>query len=142
VLRLVYAANARRLVFRDLAGDAGGHVTLHLVPAARWDAWRADPNPSARYSPAGFEELQFVECADGDAEMLALGNHRHAGDEGAFVAVDVDLALVGAPWRYDDAGGARPHAYGLLPRDAVRGVRPVLRDAAGRLIGFGERALA
>jgi len=142
VLRLVYAANAHRLVFRDLAGDAGGHVTLHLVPAARWDAWRADPNPSARYSPAGFEELQFVECADGDAEMLALGNHRHAGDEGAFVAVDVDLALVGAPWRYDDAGGARPHAYGLLPRDAVRGVRPVLRDAAGRLIGFGERALA
>mgnify|MGYP002260553361 CR=1 FL=1 len=36
ILRLVYAGNARRLVFRDLPGDAGGHVTLHLLPAARW----------------------------------------------------------------------------------------------------------
>ena len=82
VLRLVYADNARRLLFRDLPGDAGGHVTLHLIPAARWEAWRADPDPAARYTPAGFEAEGFVHCTDGDAEMLAVANRFYAGGPG------------------------------------------------------------
>jgi uncharacterized protein (DUF952 family) len=57
----------------------------------------------------------------------------------AFVVLDVDLALVGAPWRYDDPGRIYPHVYGPLRRDAVRAVRPVLRDAVGRFVGYGER---
>jgi uncharacterized protein (DUF952 family) len=71
--------------------------------------------------------------------MLAVANRFYAGDPGAFVVLDLDLGLVGAPWRYDDPGSPYPHVYGPLRRDALRGARPVLRDAAGRFIGFGER---
>ena len=140
VLRLVYAGNARRLIFRDLPGNAGGHVTLHLLPATRWEAWRADPDPAARYEPVGFDQDGFVHCTDGDTETLALANRLYAGDPDAFVVLDLDLALAGAPWRYDSPRSPHPHVYGPLRRDAVRGVRPVLRDAAGRFAGFGERA--
>jgi uncharacterized protein (DUF952 family) len=120
--------------------DAAGHVTLHLVPAARWDAWRADPDPAAPYTPAGFDADGFVHCTDGDAEMLAVANRFYAGDPNPFVVLDLDLALVGSPWRYDDPGSPYPHVYGPLRRDAVRGVRPVLRDAEDRFVGYGERA--
>ncbi len=68
-----------------------------------------------------------------------MANRFYAGDPGAFVVLDLDLGLVGAPWRYDDPGSPYPHVYGPLRRDAVRGVRPVLRDAAGRFVGYGER---
>jgi uncharacterized protein (DUF952 family) len=139
ILRLVYAANARRLLFRELRGDAGGHVTLHLIPAERWEDWRSDPDPAARYSPTGFDTEGFVHCTDGDAEMLAVANRFYAADPGAFLVVDLDLALVGAPWRHDDPGKPYPHVYGPLRRDAVRGIRPVIRDAAGRFVGYGER---
>jgi predicted TIM-barrel fold metal-dependent hydrolase/uncharacterized protein (DUF952 family) len=139
VLRMVYAGNARRLIFRDLPGHAGGHVTLHLLPAARWDAWRAEADATARYEPAGFADEGFVHCTDGDAEMLAVANRFYAADPGAFVVVDLDLGLVGAPWRYDDPGSPYPHVYGPLRRDAVRGVRPLVRDAARRFVGYGSR---
>jgi len=139
VLRLVYAANARRLLFRDLPGDAGGPVTLHFIPALRWEAWHAAPDSAARYTPVGFEAEGFVHCTNGDDEMLAVANSIYAGDPGAFVVLDLDLALVGAPWRCDDPGSPYPHVYGPLRRDALRGVRPVLRDAAGSFIGYGER---
>jgi uncharacterized protein (DUF952 family) len=116
-----------------------GHVTLHLLPAVRWETWRADPDPSARYVPAGFEAEGFVHCTDGDDEMLAVANRFYAAEPGAFVVLDLDLALLDAPWRFDDPGSLYPHVYGPLRRDAVRGVRPVLRDAAGRFVGYVER---
>lgn len=124
------------------AESDAGHVTLHLVPAARWDAWRADPDPAAPYTPPGFESDGFVHCTDGDAEMLAVANRFYAGDPDPFVVVDLDLALVGAPWRYDDPESLYPHVYGPLRRVAVRGVRPVLRDVKGRFVGYGERVYA
>jgi len=139
VLRLAYAGNARRLLFRDLAGAAGGHVTLHLIPAVRWEAWRAEADPAAPYTPVGFEAEGFVHCTTGDDELLEVANAIYAGDPGAFVVLDLDLALVDAPWRHDDPGSRYPHVYGPLRRDAVRHVRPVLRDAAGRFVGYGER---
>ncbi|MFH1474294.1 MAG: DUF952 domain-containing protein [Chloroflexota bacterium] len=118
------------------------HRTLHLLPAARWEAWRAAADPAAPYTPAGFEAEGFVHCTDGDDEMLAVANEIYAGEPGMFVVLDLDLALVGAPWRRDDRGSPCPHVYGRLRRDAVRGVRPVLRDGAGNFVGYGARAPA
>ncbi len=89
--------------------------------------------------PPGFDMEGFVHCTDGADEMVAVANRFYASDPGAFVVLDVDLALVGAPWRYDDPGSLYPHVYGPLRRDAVRAVRPVLRDAAGQFVGYGER---
>jgi uncharacterized protein (DUF952 family) len=116
-----------------------GHLTLHLLPVLRWEAWCADPDPAARYAPQGFEAEGFVHCTDGDEAMLAVANRFYAGDPGAFVVLDLDLALVDAPWRYDDPASPYPHVYGPLRRDAVRGVRPVGRDAEGRFVGYGKR---
>jgi hypothetical protein len=112
--------------------------TLHLLPAARWAEWRADPDPAAPYTPAGFDVEGFVHCTDGDAEMLAVANRFYAGAPGAFVVLDLDLACVGAPWRYDDRDELYPHVYGPLRRDAVRRVRHLVRDASGRFVGYGE----
>jgi hypothetical protein len=123
----------------DATEGVGGHVTLHLIAAARWAAWRADPDPGAPYTPPGFEADGFVHCTDGDPEMVAVANRFYLEDHGAFEVLDLDLALVGAPWRYDDPGRIYPHVYGPLRRDAVRGVRRAIRDAAGRFVGFGER---
>jgi uncharacterized protein (DUF952 family) len=117
-----------------------GHVTLHLLPAVRWEAWRADPDAAARYEPAAFAADGFVHCTDGDTAMLTVANRFYATDPGSFVVVDLDLDRVGVPWRYDDPGSPYPHVYGPLRRDAVIGVRPVLRDGAGRFVGYGERA--
>ncbi len=50
VLRAVYAGNARRLVFPGLPIAAVPHRTLHLLPAARWEAWRDGP-ADERYTP-------------------------------------------------------------------------------------------
>jgi uncharacterized protein len=122
------------------AGRQPGHVTLHLIPVARWQAWRADPDPAAPYMPPGFDVEGFVHCTDGDAEMLAVANRFYAADPGAFVVLDLDLGLLEAAWRYDDPGRIYPHVYGPLSRDVVLGVRPVLRDAGGRFVGFGQRA--
>ncbi len=119
--------------------EAAEHVTLHLLPAARWEAWRADADPAARYVPAGFETEGFVHCTDGDEEMLAVANRFYAAEPGDVVVVDLDLARVGASWRYDDPGSPYPHVYGALRRDAVRSVRRVLRDPAGHFVGYGER---
>ena len=123
-----------------------GHLTLHLIPAARWEAWSAaaaaSADPAAQYTPAGFADDGFVHCTDGDEAMLAVANRFYAGDPQPFVILDLDLALVGAPWRYDDPGAVYPHVYGPLRRVAVRGVRPVRRDAAGRFVGYGERGPA
>lgn len=144
VIRLVYAGNARRLLFRDLAGDAGGHVTLHLLPRRAWDAWQAVADPGARYAPAAFEGDGFVHCTDGDGELLAVANRLYAGrcpagEPGGFVALDIDLALTGSPWRYDDPERRYPHVYGRIRRDAVRGARDIVRDAAGSFVAFGAR---
>jgi uncharacterized protein (DUF952 family) len=116
-----------------------GRLTLHLLPASRWEEWCADPDPAARYVPQGYEAEGFVHCTDGDEEMLAVANRFYAADARAFVAIDLDLDRVDAPWRYDEPGSPYPHVHGPLRRDAVRGVRAVLRDADGQFVAFGER---
>jgi uncharacterized protein (DUF952 family) len=117
-----------------------GHLTLHLIPAARWEAWRADPDPAARYAPEGFEAEGFVHCTDGDEALLEVANRFYLDDPRPFVVLDLDLALVDVPWRYDDPASPYPHVYGLLRRDAIRGARPVLRDGDRRFVGYGERS--
>ena len=117
-----------------------GHVTLHLVPASAWAAWRADPDPAARYAPPAFAAEGFVHCTDGDEAMLAIANRFHGEDPETFLVLDVDLGQLDVPWRYDEPGSPYPHVYGPLRRDAVTAVRAALRDARGRFVGYGERS--
>jgi uncharacterized protein (DUF952 family) len=119
-------------------GALGGPHTLHMLPADRWAAWRDGPL-DARYEPEGFATDGFVHCTDGDDEMLATANRHYGADPRAFVVLDLDLAALGAPWRYDEPGSPYPHVYGSLRREAVRGARPIRRDAAGRFVGYGDR---
>lgn len=107
--------------------------TLHLVPAAAWRAHdRARP-----WVPAAYDADGFVHCTDGDDAMLATANRFYAADPQAFLVLTVDLDATGSPWRFDDDRGIYPHVYGPIALESVLAVRPAIRDADGRFVGWG-----
>jgi uncharacterized protein (DUF952 family) len=117
------------------------HRTLHLLPTARWEEWRAAPRDS-RYAPATFAEEGFIHCTDGAEEMVEVANRYYLGERGAFVILVVDLGSLDVPWRYDDSAGHYPHVYGTLPRHAIRAVAAMERSADGRFLAVGPLAPA
>ena len=116
---------------------AVGRRTFHMLPAERWAAWRGAP-VDAGYEPEGFAADGFVHCTDGAAEMVATANRHYRADPRAFVVVELDLAAVGAAWRYDDAEKRYPHVYGPLLRGSVRSVAALIRAPDGTFTGMGE----
>lgn len=123
------------------AEGSGGPFTLHMLPAERWAAWRDGP-PGATYEPEGFAADRFVHCTDGEEEMVATANRHYRTDPRAFVVLELDLAAVGAPWRYDDPGRRYPHVYGPLARAGVRSLAALLRAPDGTFEALGERTMA
>ena len=126
---------------RPPSAGTGGPHTLHMLPADRWAAWRDGP-VGARYEPEGFAADGFVHCTDGPEQMVATANRYYRADPRAFVVLELDLASVGAPWRYDDAGRRYPHVYGPLARAGVRSVASFLRAPNGMFTTIGEASPA
>jgi uncharacterized protein (DUF952 family) len=122
---------------RPEAGSRGPY-TLHMLPAVRWSAWRDGP-PGASYEPEGFAADGFVHCTDGEEEMVATANRHYRADPRVFVVLELDLAAVGAPWRYDDPGRRYPHIYGPLARAGVRSAAAFLRAPDGTFTAFCDR---
>ena len=110
------------------------HITLHLCPAAVWNAQRNDDT----YLPEAYAQDGFVHCTDGDEELIAVGNRFYQDDPREFVVLSVDLTANGANWRYEDPGQIFPHIYGPISPAAVIGVRPMLRENNRAFIGIGE----
>ncbi|HEY4190612.1 MAG TPA: DUF952 domain-containing protein [Candidatus Limnocylindrales bacterium] len=105
-------------------------LTLHLVPAAVWDAHdKATP-----YLPAAYPQDGFVHCTDGDAEMVAVANRFYAGDPRPFLLLTLDLERTGSPWRFDDPDQVYPHVYGPIDPASVVEVRRMVRDADGAFL--------
>ncbi len=113
------------------------HRTLHLLPAAAWEAWRAAP-PGTRREPDGFAEEGFVHCTDGAEEMVVVANRHYAAEPGSYVVLELDLGALDVPWRYDDPACLYPHVYGTLPLGAVTAVAPMERTVAGRFMRVGR----
>jgi len=102
--------------------------TFHLVPA---DVWAAHV-PGTEYAAASFESEGFIHCTDGADELIATANRYYRDDPRAYVALSIDLDIVGAPWRAEDAAGIYPHVHGAIPAAAIIDVQPVGRDRDGR----------
>jgi len=110
------------------------HITLHLCPAAVWNAQRN----SVAYLPEAYAQDGFIHCTDGDEELLAVGNRYYLEDPREFVVLSVDLTANGEHWIYEDPGQIFPHIYGPISPAAVVGVRPILRENNRAFTGIGE----
>ena len=113
-------------------------VTLHLTPLPVWDAQR----DSAAYRPEPFEREGFIHCTDGEDRALDVGNRYYTGDPRPYCVLEIDRVALTAPVAYEDPEQVYPHIYGPLNTDAVRSVRHVERDGAGRFVRFGAEVSA
>jgi len=109
--------------------------TLHLVPAAAWEA----RDPGSPYLPAAYPEDGFVHCTDGDPEMVVVANRFYRGDPRDFLLLTLDLDRTGSPWRFDDPEQRYPHVYGPIDPACVIGVRRMFRRPDGEFTGIGPR---
>jgi uncharacterized protein (DUF952 family) len=131
-----------------MAGPYCAGVTiLHLMTMAAWRAWP----PGATYAPESLTTEGFVHCTGDDAVMLTVANRFYRGVEDDLVVVSLDLARLTSAVRWEKAAPPDgspaaaddppfPHVYGPLERDAVTGVRRLVRDGAGRLVGYAPIA--
>jgi uncharacterized protein (DUF952 family) len=110
-------------------------ATFHMVPADVWAACDLD----APYAAASLATEGFIHCTDGEEELLATANRHYGDDQRAFLAVTIDLDTCGSPWRIEDTTGIYPHVYGPIERAAILRHVPLVRDPAGRFVGFGGR---
>jgi len=103
---------------------------LHMLPEEAWRRALVD----GRVEPASLADEGFVHCTNGWTELANVGNRSYASDSRPYVALRLDLAQAGAPWRYDDAASLYPHLYGPIPLAAVTGVAQMARAADGRFL--------
>ena len=109
---------------------AAGEPVLHMLPE---EAWR-QALVQGGVEPASLADEGFVHCTNGWTELANVGNRYYASDPRPYVALRLDLARAGAPWRHDDASGLYPHLYGPIPLVAVTGVALLARAANGRFL--------
>lgn len=112
------------------AMPATDYLTFHMLPAPAWAA----AGLAGEIVPDSLPADGFVHCTTGWGELVDTANRHYADTTGQFLAVTVDLAHVGAGWRYDDAAQAYPHIYGPIPLSAVVAVRRMSRTESGRFV--------
>jgi len=68
-------------------------------------------------------------------QLIGTLTHYYA-DADDLLLVAVDAAALGEALKYEPSrdGALFPHLYGTLPREAVRWVKPILRDARGAFV--------
>lgn len=109
-------------------------TTFHLALAEEW----AGAAGEKTYAPAAFDRERFVHCTDGADELIATANRHYRDHPGPFVVLEVDLARVVAPVRYEDDRRIYPHIYGRLPRTAIVAELAITRSDDGTFLGFGD----
>jgi uncharacterized protein (DUF952 family) len=104
----------------------------HLTPVDYYEGF----GPNEDFLPAEFEADGFIHCSASEEQMLDVANRFYKAAPGNFLLLVIDEAAVRADVRHEDAapepdGNLYPHVYGPLNRDAIREVRPMLREADG-----------
>jgi uncharacterized protein (DUF952 family) len=107
---------------------------LHMVAEEDWRTARS----AGRVEPASLASEGFVHCSRGWLELANAGNRHYAADPRPYVALELDLERVRAPWRYDDPARLYPHVYGPIPLAAVVAIRRLPRDPRGRFLPPSE----
>lgn len=108
-------------------------MIYHMLPRSVW----ADQASDQPYVGDTLATEGFIHCT-GDAGLLTqVANHFYRAMPDAFVVLAIDEDTVQAPVKWEEADGHLfPHIYGVLNLDAVRAVRPLLRNAAGEFLPF------
>jgi len=106
--------------------------TFHLAPRSVWD----ETDHANLYEAASLEHEGFIHCTDGIEALGATFDRYFLADPRPFVALTVDLDMLGVPWRYDVPASPYPHIYGPIDRPAIVGVQSVSRAADGRFLGL------
>lgn len=114
----------------------------HLASLEDWLTARGGP-----YTPAGYDTEGFVHCSADEATLIAVAErfYRHRPED--FVVVDLALDTLGdhlvweAPVHPDgrEATGDEPlfpHLYHPIEPFMVVGVRRLIRDARGGVLGI------
>lgn len=108
----------------------------HLAPAERWHAWPQNEP----YLPDDYEREGFIHCTQGDELMLQVANRFYRATPGDFVLLVIDTDQLISPLKWeqpaDDLAPLFPHIYGQIDREAIVGVREVIRDTTGDFIGI------
>ncbi len=113
-------------------------AVYHLVPRDEY----AVTDSSIDYLPAAFDRDGFIHLTEGADELAAVGDRYYRADRRAYVALEIDLARVRAPVRYDDPRRVYPHVYGPLNRDAIVAVLAVPRLPNGTFLPVAHDARA
>lgn len=103
---------------------------LHLVPL---DVWEQQCN-NVSYRPEAYEHDGFIHCTIGAENAIAVGNLFYTGDHRPYLAVQIDIARIKAPVRFEDDAKIYPHIYGELPFEAIERSFRVVRAADGSFI--------
>jgi uncharacterized protein (DUF952 family) len=116
-------------------GASDGARIFHLALARDWEAARAEGWYRISTLGATVDEVGFLHASFA-AQLAGVADAFYADVTEPLVLLTIDRSRVGAPVVDEDvpaAGAVFPHVYGPLNVDAVVDVRPVSRDAAGRL---------
>jgi uncharacterized protein (DUF952 family) len=101
----------------------------HLVPPEVWERTGDGPYRADSLATEG-----FIHCSYGE-QVGRVANLFYA-DRPELLVLTIDPDRLGSPVRAEDPGTGElfPHVYGPIERAAVREVRPLQRDAAGRWV--------
>lgn len=110
--------------------------TFHLVPADTW----ATTDRTRPYAAASLASEGFIHCTDGESELLRTADRHYREDQRSFVFLTIDLDLVTAYWRIDDAAGIYPHVFGPIDAAAIIAVAPLVRAPDGSFGSVASRA--
>ena len=117
-------------------------MILHLMPRPAWEQWR----DAGTYEPPSLASEGFVHCTGNDDLMLAVANRFYSGEPGEVVVVTLDEGRLTREVRWEapahpdgtaptDNEPLFPHVYGPLDREAVAGVRRLVRSGS-RFVGY------
>jgi uncharacterized protein (DUF952 family) len=96
--------------------------------------WKAAEAAGAYRGSAKDEQDGFLHFSTAEQLIGTLTRYYAGADDLLLVAVDADALGDALKYEASRDGALFPHLYGKLPRDAVRWVRPISRDARGAFV--------
>lgn len=101
-------------------------IIYHLVVPEFWEQTEAAP-----YRAASLDLEGFIHCSN--ANQVARVANLFYGAESALLVLCIEVERLTCPLKDENPGINElfPHVYGPIPREAIRDVRRMQRDAAG-----------
>ncbi len=108
--------------------------TLHLVPEPLWRL----TGQGDFYQPEGFEDEGFIHTTHDPQVLVEVANRYYRDDPRPYLVLEIELARVAEPVRYDDTLCQYPHVYGPLNTSSIVAVRRINRREDGTFFEISE----